>query len=216
MFPRVTNEANRPLELGTNGLDGAAVRRRRPPAEARDEIAQAANAFLQAHRFRDMTVEAVMRRTQMARPSFYVYFSGRHDVVAHLVQDAARELLEVANATCDTPGAPVDRLDGFLHAFVDACCEKRHVIRAMADAACTCEDIERTRDELVLGTAACVARMMRSDHADGDRDWPDPESAALALVSMLEGYLLHAAGMRDVSVALGTVSTVWRRLLMAA
>lgn len=210
------SEADRPLDLRDVTPNGVGVRRRRAPAEAREEILQAANAFLGVHRFRAMTVDAVMKRTQLTRPSFYVHFSGRHDVVAHLARETVEELRTIASTPCGAAGASMDRVDAFPHAFVGTCCGKKHLIRALADAACTCEDIERVREGVVLDLAACVARGMRTGDANDGLDWRHPESAALALVSMLEGYLLPAIETGDASVALETTRMLWRRVVTGA
>lgn len=49
-------------------------RRRRSPDEAEREILAAARGFLERHPFRELTIDAVMERTGLSRPAFYVYF----------------------------------------------------------------------------------------------------------------------------------------------
>ena len=45
---------------------------------AEAEIVGAAEALLRERSFRELTVDEVMRRTDLSRPSFYVYFRDRH------------------------------------------------------------------------------------------------------------------------------------------
>ena len=49
-------------------------RRRRTPEVAEAEIVAAAESLLRERSFRELTVDEVMRRTDLSRPSFYVYF----------------------------------------------------------------------------------------------------------------------------------------------
>jgi TetR/AcrR family transcriptional regulator, ethionamide resistance regulator len=54
-------------------------RRRRTPEVAEEEIVAAAESLLRELPFRELTVDEVMRRTGLSRPSFYVYFHDRHE-----------------------------------------------------------------------------------------------------------------------------------------
>ena len=70
---------------------------RRPkhdPAESAREILDAAEDFLRDHAFRELTVDAVMSRTGLKRPAFYVHFRDRHDLTLRVVEDVAREVVE--------------------------------------------------------------------------------------------------------------------------
>ena len=53
-------------------------RRRRSPEVAEREIIAAAHGLLRERPFRELTVDEVMRRTELSRPSFYVHFRDRH------------------------------------------------------------------------------------------------------------------------------------------
>ena len=68
------------MHPGDEGREVPARRRRRTPQIAEGEIIAAAEAFLRERPFREMTVDEVMRRTDLSRPSFYVYFTDRHQV----------------------------------------------------------------------------------------------------------------------------------------
>src|ERR687883_535490 len=73
-----------------------ARRRRRSPEEAEQEIVAAAEQLLRERPFRDFTVDEVMRRTGLSRPSFYVYFKDRHALLLRVVQRIGDELQEMS------------------------------------------------------------------------------------------------------------------------
>src|SRR5215218_5154631 len=81
-------------------------RRRRSPESAEREILDAAEAFLRERPFRDLTVDEVMARTTLSRPSFYVYFRGRHHLTVRLVEGIGAQLFEVADSWLTGTGEP--------------------------------------------------------------------------------------------------------------
>ena len=83
---------------------GETVRRRRTPEAAQREIVEAAEALLRERPFRELTVDEVMRRTGLSRPSFYVYFKDRHELVLRVVAHLEAELLAVANRWYESIG----------------------------------------------------------------------------------------------------------------
>ena len=72
-------------------------RRRRSPEVAEQEIIDAAEALLRERPFRELTVDEVMRRTDLSRPSFYVYFRDRHHLVLKVVERLTAESAAVAD-----------------------------------------------------------------------------------------------------------------------
>ena len=66
-------------------------RRRRSPEVAEQEIIDAAEELLRERPFRELTVDEVMRRTELSRPSFYVYFRDRHHLVLKVVERLTAE-----------------------------------------------------------------------------------------------------------------------------
>ncbi len=72
-------------------------RRRRTPESAEREILDAAESFLRERPFRDLTVDEVMARTTLSRPSFYVYFRDRHHLAVRLVEGIGEALFAMAN-----------------------------------------------------------------------------------------------------------------------
>src|SRR3712207_6898298 len=72
-------------------------RRRRSPEEAEREIIAAAESLLRARPFRELTVDEVMRGTELSRPSFYVYFRDRHHLVLRVVEHIGGELFTMSD-----------------------------------------------------------------------------------------------------------------------
>src|SRR2546423_1701384 len=79
------------------GRRGPARRRRRTPEVAEGEIIAAAESLLRERPFRELTVDEVMRRTDLSRPSFYVYFTDRHQLVLKVVEHLGAELFTMSD-----------------------------------------------------------------------------------------------------------------------
>src|SRR5258706_16419071 len=80
------NPELKPRTLATNAGNRFRRRRRRRPEDAQSEILAAAEAFLRFHPFNAMTVDDLMSRTGLSRPSFYEYFNDCLDFVIKLVE----------------------------------------------------------------------------------------------------------------------------------
>src|SRR3954462_10050517 len=76
-------------------------RLRRTPEAAEREIVEAAGTLLREKPFRELTVDDLMRRTGLSRPSFYVYFRDRHDLVLKVVEHIGGELFSVSERWYD-------------------------------------------------------------------------------------------------------------------
>src|SRR3954469_10931811 len=112
-----------------------APRRRRTPEVAEREIIAAAESFLRERPFRELTVDEVMRKTDLSRPSFYVYFRDRHHLVLRVVEHLGSELFTMSDrwlrGTGEGPEIAREALDGIVAVYV----EHGPVMRALADAA---------------------------------------------------------------------------------
>src|SRR3954466_5208008 len=110
-------------------------RRRRSPEVAEREIIAAAEALLRERPFRELTVDEVMRRTDLSRPSFYVYFRDRHHLVLRVVEHIGGELFRMADrwfeGEGEGPALAREATEGMVAVFA----EHGPVHRALADAA---------------------------------------------------------------------------------
>lgn len=83
-----------PADSGRRGKPGPRpTRRRRTPADARQEILDGAAAALRRYEWRELTVARVMDETTLSRPSFYMYFDGLVDLLLQLTVGAQQEIL---------------------------------------------------------------------------------------------------------------------------
>ena len=87
-------------------------RRRRSPESAEREILDAAESFLRERPFRDLTVDEVMARTTLSRPSFYVYFRDRHHLRCGSSRASAPSCSRWPSAGSAGAGDPRERRPG--------------------------------------------------------------------------------------------------------
>ena len=172
--------------------------------------------MLRERPFRELTVDEVMRRTGLSRPSFYVYFRDRHELVLRLVQHLASEMLVVANrwyeASEPSPQMLREALEGTIGVYGD----HSAVLRALADAAVDDPDVEEAYGDLVQGFVEVTARHIATEIEAGRMLEVDPRETAKALIWMIERYLYHAFGPTKPvppAQALETVHTIMVRTL---
>jgi TetR/AcrR family transcriptional regulator, ethionamide resistance regulator len=194
-----------------------ARRRRRSPEEAVGEIVAAAESFLRERPYRELTVDEVMRRTDLSRPSFYVYFRDRHHLVLRVVEHIGSELFSISDQWYGEEGADgATRAAHALAGVVAAYDRHGRVMRALADAAADDPDIEQTYGRLVFAFVDATARHIEAEIARGRIPELDAYETAKALILMNERYLNMSFGrepMADPEVAVRTLTTIWTRTL---
>jgi AcrR family transcriptional regulator len=192
-------------------------RRRRSPEVAEREIIDAAEALLRERPFRELTVDEVMRRTGLSRPSFYVYFRDRHEIVLRVVAHLGGELFTMSERWIGGTGEPLelarDALEGILAVFE----EHGPVMRALADAATDDPDVEAAYSGVIQGFVDVVGAHIESEIQAG-RILPleNPEQTATALVWMTERYLMLSMGREPMTprdIVFDTLWTIWTRTL---
>jgi len=168
-----------------------ARRRRRTPEQAEREILEATEDFLRERPFRDLTIDEVMDRTGLSRPSFYVYFRDRHHLALRLLEQLASQIYEDSNPWLQGSGEPRSDLRGLIEGAIAALAEHGAMLRAIADAATEDAEVERAYRSVVGGFIAAAAARIERDVAAGRSTAPDPAVLASALVWMNERYLLQ-------------------------
>jgi AcrR family transcriptional regulator len=191
-------------------------RRRRSPEVAEREIVSAAEALLRERPFRELTVEEVMRRTELSRPSFYVYFRDRHALVLHVFEHVGSELFTMSERwlrdTGEGPAVAREALDRIVKVYA----EHGPVLRALADAAADDPGVEDAYGALVQSFVDATARHIEREMAAGRILPLDPGETAKALVWMMERYLNLSLGREPVTprqTAADTLATIWTRVL---
>jgi AcrR family transcriptional regulator len=195
------------------------VRRRRAPEVAEREIVAAAEALLRERPFRELTVDEVMRRTGLSRPSFYVYFRDRHQLVLRVVEQIQRELFAMSErwyrGEGEGPALVRDAAEGVVAVFA----AHGPVLRALADAAADDPGVEAAYDALVQSFVTATASHIEREIAAGRILPLDPQETAKALVWMMERYLSLSLGREPVtepSAVVETLATIWARVLYGA
>lgn len=173
----------------------------------------AAEALLRERPYRELTVDEVMRRTGLSRPSFYVYFKDRHELVLRVVGHLQAELLEVANQWYESPDGGPEVLERTLARFVTVYGEHSAVLRALADAAADDPAVEAVYRDLIQGFVQATSEHITQEIAAGTVTGIEPVETAKALTWMSERYLYHSfapdgtVATAAVSRALGTIFT---------
>jgi TetR/AcrR family transcriptional regulator, ethionamide resistance regulator len=191
-------------------------RRRRTPEVAEREIISAAEALLRERPFRELTVDEVMRRTDLSLPSFYVYFRDRHHLVLRVVEHLGAELFEMSDRWMRGDGNGPDMARQALSGIVGVYAEHGHVMRALADAAADDPEVDEVYGQLVQSFVDATARHIEREIAAGRILPLDAEETAKALVWMHERYLTLSLGREPATerqVVADTLHTIWSRVL---
>jgi AcrR family transcriptional regulator len=198
------------------GPRGPARRRRRAPEVAEGEIIAAAESLLRERPFRELTVDEVMQRTELSRPSFYVYFTDRHQLVLKVVEHLGAELFTMSDrwmrGTGEGPELARAAIDGIVAVYV----EHGPVMRALADAAADDRGVEQAYTAIVQSFIDATARHIEEEIAAGRILPLDAYETAKALVWMMERYLVLSLGrepMTPHAAVADTLTTIWGRVL---
>jgi AcrR family transcriptional regulator len=169
-------------------------RRRRTTEEAEGEILGAAEAFLRAHPFRDLTIDEVMDGTGLSRPSFYVYFRDRHHLALRLIENLASEVFATAGSWLEGDTDDPAELRRALHGTAQVFDVHGPLLRAIADASTEDADVERAYHGLIEGFVEATQLRIERDVAAGRSAVADPQRTAAALVWMNERIFTERLG----------------------
>src|SRR6201991_3099353 len=183
--------------VSVGGVEAGGRRRRRTPEVAEAEIVGAAEALLRERPFRELTVDEVMRRTELSRPSFYVYFRDRHQLVLRVVEHIGAELRTMSQrwytGSGDGPALAREAMEG----IVDVYGEHGPVLRGLADAAADDPEVERVYAALVQSFIDVTRRHIEAEIAAGRVAALDAAETSRALVWMMERYLNLSLGRAE-------------------
>jgi TetR/AcrR family transcriptional regulator, ethionamide resistance regulator len=191
-------------------------RRRRSPELAEREILDAAEAFLRERAFRELTVDEVMARTTLSRPSFYVYFRDRHQLILRLVDRIGAELFAMADRWLEGHQDPRADARAAIEGVAAVYAEHGPVLRAIADASCYDPEVEAIYRALVQRFIDATAKRIGEDLAAGQIEPLDAPETARALVWMNERYLTESLGRpspEPLATVVETLWTIWVRAL---
>jgi AcrR family transcriptional regulator len=183
---------------------------------AEREIILAAEGLLRERPFRELTVDEVMRRTELSRPSFYVYFRDRHHLVLRVVEHLGTELFTMSErwfkGQGDGPMLAREALEGVVAVFV----EHGPVLHALSDAATHDPDVEHAYGALMQSFIDVTARHIELEIEAGRILPLNAWETARALTLMNERYLNLSLGRSPTTApqtVIDTLGTIWSRTL---
>ena len=191
-------------------------RRRRTPEVAEQEIIAAAEALLRERPFRELTVDEVMRRTELSRPSFYVYFRDRHHLVLKVVEKLTAETSEMADVWYGHEGSGREVIREATAGVVDVFARHGAVMEALADAAADDLEVEAAYRGSLEFFIESTARHIERETAAGNMLPCNAWQTARALSIMNQRYMVAVLGRNptvDPEVVVDTITTIWVRTL---
>ena len=204
------------MMVSVGGVEAGGRRRRRTPEVAEAEIVAAAEALLRERPFRELTVDEVMRRTDLSRPSFYVYFRDRHHLILRVVEHLGNELRTMSGRWLTGSGDGPAQARVAMEGIVDVFAEHGPVLRALADAAADDPEVERVYGGLVQSFVDATRKHIDAEIAAERVEPLDAGETARALVWMMERYLNLSLGRGPLTPAesvADTLATIWTRVL---
>lgn len=189
---------------------------RRSPEAAQLEILDAAEALLSERSYRELSVDELMQRTGMTRPTFYHYFRRLDEVVVALLGRVQAEMMEAVEPWLSTAAETDDPRRNIEHGILGvARVYARHgrVLAAIDEAAHHHQTVERAWREGVLAPwIAAVASQVRTNRERGLTTVEQPEELARALLLMNMAVFVECLGRepadRPEDVA-RTLSWIW-------
>jgi TetR/AcrR family transcriptional regulator, ethionamide resistance regulator len=187
----------------------SANRRRRN--EAREQILDVARRELKVKPFRELSVDELMQETGLSRTAFYRFFPDREAVLIDLLEEALDALAQARDLESDGDGrglsaASLTRLRQLLT-------ENRGVLKAVADAAASDEEVERTyRDFMHSYWIDDLTRRINDAQQRGLARDLDPELAGEALGWMAERMVTQSLD-RDPGQVVDTIVAILRKCI---
>jgi TetR/AcrR family transcriptional regulator, ethionamide resistance regulator len=191
-------------------------RRRRRPEDAESEILEAAEAFLRERPFHEMTVDELMARTGLSRPSFYEYFRDRHELIAKIVKRLQNMIEAMSERWFHSTVDPHTDLRRGFEGLIEVYREHGHLLRAVAAAAPQDRDVADAYDALINRITEGTARRIRGDIRKGRTRPLNVNETSRALIVMGERYLAQSMGREPAvapRVAVDVLTTIWMRVL---
>ena len=191
-------------------------RRRRSPEVAEQEIMDAAEALLRERPFRDLTVDEVMRRTDLSRPSFYVYFRDRHHLVLKVVERLQAQSAAMADIWYQAQGRGQDVIREATAGVVAVFERHGAVLEALADAAADDPEVEAVHRRVLNFFIEATARHIEAEIEAGHMMPCNAWETARALSIMNDRYMVTVLGRNPTvapEVVVDTIVTIWTRTL---
>jgi TetR/AcrR family transcriptional regulator, ethionamide resistance regulator len=181
-----------------------------PREEARRRIVEATARLLGERRFRDLSVDIVMREAGLSRTVFYRYFDGLAHVVIGLLEELLDQVVDLTVAA-GRPGDP-EVLRAGLARTVETFDKHGPLIRGLVEAAAVDAEVEDAYHAVLDRSVDAMAALIAEGIAEGGLRQVPAHDVARALTLMNGHYLLDTLGRHpkaEPAVALETLWTVW-------
>lgn len=201
-------------------LPSSATPPKRRAVEVRDLIMDSLEALLWERPLRDITVQAIMERTDLSRPSFYIHFKSVPALLADVLTAYETVMVEAVTPWLTQPDNGIEGLRVALGRIVDVAVENGAVFRACAEAATVDSDLAKAWDDFMdRWDGAVSARIQASQESGSALATIDPKMTAIALNRMNAAVLIRSFGQRpqgDPARVLDTMVHVWHRTIYAS
>lgn len=162
-------------------------RERRAALES--QLLRAAEKCLEERPLRELTIEAVMARTRLARTNFYRLFADVPHLLLRLAEQVERGINEVAKAWHDGTGDIQPDVTESLRGVVSVYAQHGSILRALADAGALDAELGEHYHALIGRFAEATQHRIERENAAGRARVADPALTARALVLMTDALL---------------------------
>jgi AcrR family transcriptional regulator len=185
--------------------------------EAREQIHRAALEALRTERFRDLSLDKLMARTDLARTAFYRFYDDLPTLVLHVLGDVGSELYRIVerwveDGEVDFPAAAERGLTDIVDFFQ----RNGPLVRAVVDAASADELVEQAYEDFLATYERLIAKGFDLLVERGDLPECDTTALATALNRMGERYMLSSFGTEpyaDAETVKATMTLIWERTI---
>jgi AcrR family transcriptional regulator len=160
----------------------------------RAAILNGALEFLWTQPFREMTVAELMSITGVSRSAFYQYFKDLHELMETLLQGVAEAVFAATDPWFNGEGEATALLQQSLTGLVEVCFERGPILRAVAEASTTDEQLERTWADFLAEFDDAVSHRIEKHQAEGHISKFDARPVAIALNRLNASLIIHAFG----------------------
>ena len=182
------------------------------PSQISGKLRAAADLF--AERGLDQTkIDDVAAHTGIPKATLYYYFTGKEEILAHLLNDALLSVADEVAIAVQSPGDAATRLAEVIAAQLRVMGERPAVCRALAGDLGRAGRVPAIAEQIHKSYYAPVDALLAEGAADGSLiDVPDREAVAFALfgavtISALSFLITHQQLDQD-RVASAVVNTV--------
>lgn len=180
-----------PSPSTTGGIPAQGRQLRKQGLETLGRLREAALVVLDERGYHGARVDDIVQRARTSHGTFYLYFASKEDLFQALISDVTEEMRKLADSlpSIKPSKAGYDELRAWLARFYDIYEHYHPVIRAWTETNAQNAEMARTGARVLRRFTDQLVRRVREIHPS---PVSDPETAALAMVSMVERASFYA------------------------